>query len=69
MPAHAHVQPPGVAQPVAGKSGVYTLPVDLNMGGSWLLIFNVERAGKPLVKTDASFDVIDPNSTPTPATK
>jgi putative copper export protein/methionine-rich copper-binding protein CopC len=67
MPAHGHVQPSGVATPVMGRPGIYTLPVQLNMGGSWLLTFTVERAGKQTIKTDASVDVVDPNATPTPA--
>jgi copper transport protein len=67
MPAHGHIRPLAVAQPVAGQPGVYTIPVQLDMGGSWLLIFNIERDGKPTVKADASIDVIDPNATPTPA--
>jgi len=66
MPAHGHVRPLAVAQPVAGQPGVYTIPVQLDMGGSWLLIFTVERDGKPPLKADASIDVTDPNATPTP---
>ena len=66
MPAHAHINPDAVAQPVPGKPGVYTTQTDLIMGGGWLFIFNIERDGLPPLKTDASLDVIDPNATPTP---
>jgi uncharacterized membrane protein len=66
MPSHAHQEPVGTAQPVAGQPGLYSMPVDFKMGGAWLLIITVERAGYPTVKTDASLDVIDPNATPTP---
>ncbi len=66
IPARGYVQPSGVAQPVAGQPGIYALPVQLNLGGSWLLTFTVERAGKQPIKTDASIDVVDPNATPTP---
>jgi copper transport protein len=66
MPAHGHLRPLAVAQPVAGQPGVYTIPVQLDMGGSWVLIFTIERDGKPAMKADASIDVIDPNATPTP---
>jgi copper transport protein len=66
MPSHAHVEPTGVAQAVAGQPGAYTLKVNFVMGGGWLLVFNVERDGRPPVKADASLDVIDPNATPTP---
>jgi hypothetical protein len=66
MPAHGHVRPLAEAQPAAGQSGVYTIPVQLDMGGSWVLIFTIERDGKPPLKADASIDVIDPNATPTP---
>lgn len=66
MPAHAHVNPLAVAQPVAGQPGVYTAEASLQMGGGWLFIFNIEREGLLPLKTDASLDVIDPNATPTP---
>jgi putative copper export protein/methionine-rich copper-binding protein CopC len=66
MPAHAHVDPTAVADPVPGQPGTYTVRVDLEMGGEWLFIFNIEREGLPPVKTDASLEVIDPNATPTP---
>jgi copper transport protein len=66
MPSSGRTQPSGVAKPVAAHQGVYTLPVQLNSAGSWLLTFTVERGGKPPVKTDASIDVADPNATPTP---
>jgi copper transport protein len=66
MPAHAHVNPTAVAQPVPGEPGVYTVEASLEMGGAWLFIFNIERQGLPPLKTDASLEVIDPNATPTP---
>lgn len=66
MPAHAHVQPPSVAPPVPGQAGLYSIPVQLDMGGGWLLIFTIEREGHLPLKIDASVDVIDPNATPTP---
>ena len=65
IPSQGRVQPSGLAKPVAGSPGVYTLPVQLDSGGSWLLTFTVERDGKPPLKTDASIDVVDPNATPT----
>jgi hypothetical protein len=67
MPAHAHVQPLADATPVAGQPGAFTVPVKLQMGGSWLVIFDVDRPGQPTIKVDASFDVIDPAATPTPS--
>jgi hypothetical protein len=66
MPAHGHIEPTDVAQPVAGEPGSYTMPVNFQMGGAWLIIFNVERPGLDTIKVDASLDVIDPNATPTP---
>ena len=66
MPSHAHAEPVTVAGPVAGKPGVYSMPVHFTMGGGWLLVFDVSRPGHQTVKTDASLDVIDPNATPTP---
>ncbi len=66
MPAHAHIDPTAVAEPLPGQPGTYTVRVDLEMGGEWLFIFNIEREGLPPVKTDASLEVIDPNATPTP---
>jgi putative copper export protein/methionine-rich copper-binding protein CopC len=73
MPAHAHIEPPGPAEPVAGEPGIYTFPVRFIMGGSWLITFNVERDGQPTLKTDASLDVIGPeidlppSASPTPS--
>jgi putative copper export protein len=64
MPAHAHIEPSGVAEAVAGSPGQYTFPVHFVMGGPWLIIFNVERDGLPPVKTDASVDVIGPQPSP-----
>ena len=66
MPAHGHVEPQGVAVPVAGQPGVYRTTAHLTMGGAWLVIVEVDRPGQPPVKIDGSFDVIDPNATPTP---
>lgn len=66
MPAHGHVEPTDVATAVAGKPGTYTMPVHFTMGGSWLIIFDVDRPGQSTIKVDASLDVIDPNATPTP---
>lgn len=68
MPAHGHVEPTDVAKPVPGKPGAYTMPVHFTMGGSWLIIFDVDRPGQTTIKVDASLDVIDPNATPTPGT-
>ncbi len=67
MPAHAHIQPEALAAPVPGRPGVYSLPVKLQMGGSWLFVCRIERPGQPPVVLDASLDVIDPDATPTPA--
>jgi copper transport protein len=64
MPAHAHVEPSGPAEPVAGSPGQYTFPVHFVMGGPWLIIFTVERDGLPPLKTDASVDVIGPQPSP-----
>jgi copper transport protein len=64
MPAHAHIEPSGQAEPVAGSPGQYTFPVHFVMGGPWLIIFTVERDGLPPFKTDASIDVIGPQPTP-----
>jgi hypothetical protein len=69
MPAHGHIEPTDVAKPVPGEPGAYTMPVNFQMGGSWLIIFNVERPGKDTIKVDAGLDVIDPNATPTPELK
>lgn len=66
MPAHGHIEPTDVAQPVPGEPGAYTMPVNFQMGGAWLIIFNVERPGLDTIKTDASLEVIDPDATPTP---
>jgi hypothetical protein len=66
MPAHAHVEPTDVAQPVPGEPGSYTLKVNFIMGGPWLIIFNIEREGMPPVKADASLDVIGPEIEVTP---
>ncbi|MEO5951709.1 MAG: CopD family protein, partial [Chloroflexia bacterium] len=68
MPAHAHIEPSGPAEPVAGQPGIYTFQVHFIMGGGWLITFNVERNGQPMLKTDASLDVIGPeiDITPTP---
>jgi putative copper export protein len=67
MPAHAHVQPEALAAPVPGRPGVYSVPVKLQMGGSWLFVCRIERPGQPPVVMDASLDVVDPNATPTTA--
>jgi copper transport protein len=64
MPAHAHIEPSGLAEPVAGTPGQYTFPVHFVMGGPWLIVFTVERDGQPPLKTDASIDVIGPEVTP-----
>jgi hypothetical protein len=69
MPAHGHIEPTGAATPVAGEPGVYTMSVNFQMGGAWLIIFNVERPGQDTIKVDAGLDVIDPNATPTPEVK
>jgi copper transport protein len=66
MPAHAHIQPQGEAEPVPGKPGTYKLVASLQMGGSWLFVCEVDRPGQPPMKVDSSLDVIDPNATPTP---
>ncbi|HEX9990185.1 MAG TPA: copper resistance protein CopC [Chloroflexia bacterium] len=72
MPAHAHVEPDAIAQPVPGEPGSYTMPVNFIMTGPWLLIFRIEREGFPPIKTDASIDVLEdpnnpsPTATPTP---
>jgi hypothetical protein len=66
MPAHGHIEPTDVARAVAGEPGAYTMPVNFQMGGAWLIIFNVERPGMEAVKVDAGLDVIDPNATATP---
>jgi copper transport protein len=66
MPAHGHIEPTDVARPVPGEPGAYTMPVNFQMGGAWLVIFNVERPGRDTIKVDASLEVIDPNATPTP---
>jgi len=67
MPAHGYVGPTGIAQPVPGKPGKYTLKVDFVSDGAWLLVFNVERTGQPVIKTDASLDVLKPENSPTPS--
>jgi copper transport protein len=69
MPAHGHIEPTDVAKPVPGQPGAYTMPVNFQMGGGWLIIFNVERPSHDPLKIDASLDVIDPNATPTPEKK
>ena len=69
MPAHAHIEPPGIAQPVPGQPGIYTFPVRFIMGGSWLLTFNIESEGQPPLKTDASIDVIGPEIDLPPSTR
>jgi copper transport protein len=69
MPAHAHIEPPGIAQPVPDQPGMYTFPVRFIMGGSWLLTFNIEREGQPTLKTDASIDVIGPEIDLPPSTR
>ncbi|HET6313912.1 MAG TPA: CopD family protein [Chloroflexia bacterium] len=66
MPAHGHIEPTDVAKAVPGEPGAYTMPINFQMGGSWLIIFNVERPGKDTIKVDAGLEVIDPNATPTP---
>lgn len=68
MPAHAHIEPQSQAAPVPGTPGLYRTRANLQMGGGWLIIVDVNQPGQPPVRTDASFDVIDPNATPTPAT-
>lgn len=69
MPAHAHVEPTSVAKPMPGSPGTYTSQVDFDMGGAWLFIFNIEREGQPMLKTDASLEVIGPTATPYVATR
>jgi hypothetical protein len=69
MPAHGHIEPTDVAKALPGEPGAYTMPVNFQMGGAWLIIFNVERPGKDTIKVDAGLDVIDPNATPTPQVK
>ncbi len=66
MPAHGHIEPTDVAEAVPGEPGAYTMPINFQMGGAWLIIFNVERPGRDPIKVDASLEVIDPNATPTP---
>ncbi len=68
MPAHAHIEPQSEAVPVPGTPGLYRTRANLQMGGGWLIIVDVNQPGQPPIRTDASFDVIDPNATPTPAT-
>jgi hypothetical protein len=67
MPAHAHIEPQSEAVPVPGTPGLYHTSANLQMGGGWLIIVDVNQPGQPPIRTDASFDVIDPNATPTPA--
>lgn len=69
MPAHGHIEPTDVAKAVPGEPGAYTMPINFQMGGAWLIIFNVERPGLDTIKVDASLEVIDPNATPTPEVK
>jgi copper transport protein len=66
MPAHAHIEPVTVAEPVPGDPGAYKTDISFDMGGAWLFIFNVERPGMPPLKVDASLDVEGPEWTPTP---
>jgi methionine-rich copper-binding protein CopC/putative copper export protein len=66
MPAHAHVEPDAIAQPVPGEPGTYTMPVNFIMTGPWLLIFRIEREGYPPIKTDASIDVMEDPNNPSP---
>ncbi len=67
MPAHAHIETQSQAQPVPGQPGLYHTTGTLQMGGSWLIIVDVTEPGQQPIRTDASFEVIDPNATPTPA--
>jgi copper transport protein len=66
MPAHAHIDPVSVATPIPGDPGAYKANLDFDMGGAWLLIFDVERPGMPRMKIDASIEVEGPEWTPTP---
>ncbi|MDQ3928858.1 MAG: copper resistance protein CopC, partial [Chloroflexota bacterium] len=50
MPAHAHVEPSGPAVPVPGSPGTFTFPVHFTMGGSWLILFDVEHDDQPIIK-------------------
>jgi len=59
--------PQVTAAPVAGTPGLYRAMGNLRMGGGWLLVIDVNQPGQPPIRTDASFDVTDPNATPTPA--
>jgi hypothetical protein len=68
MPAHAHIEPQATATEVPGTPGLYRTSAKMQMGGGWLIIVDVNQPGQPPIRTDASFDVIDPNATPTPAT-
>jgi putative copper export protein/methionine-rich copper-binding protein CopC len=69
MPAHAHLEPSGIAEPVTGQPGIYTFPVHFIMGGAWLITFNIEREGQPPIKTDAGIDVIGPEIDLPPSTR
>ncbi|MGI8588092.1 MAG: DUF4149 domain-containing protein [Chloroflexia bacterium] len=66
MPSHGHVELRGEATPVSGCPGAYSVQAHFTMGGPWLLIVEVDRPNQPPARTDASFDVTDPNATPTP---
>ena len=67
MPTHAHIQPLSGVAPVPDMPGVYRTTATLSMGGTWVLILNVQLPGQTPVKIDTTVEVIDPNATPTPA--
>jgi uncharacterized membrane protein len=66
MPERGYVGPTVIAEAAPVEPGQYTATIDFVSDGGWLLIFNVERAGQPPLKTDASLDVKKPVEGPSP---
>ncbi len=66
QPSRGLTGSPVAATPVPGREGAYTAEVPLSMPGAWLLVFDVERDGLPILKSDASIDVLAAGGTPQP---
>jgi hypothetical protein len=66
MPARDYTGPPSAALPVADTAGLYRADVQMPLAGGWLVIITVTTPGDPpfTIRTDASFDVLDPQITP-----
>ena len=61
-PPDGSAVPPAAGRPAPGTPGLYQADLTFGTPGLWLLIIEVDRPGRPLVRVDASFAVRDPRT-------